>query len=106
MGESVVIVRRTLGAVDEYGNPTATVSQITVENCLVGWGSSSEPALADADPVTTQMTLYMPSETEVLDGDEFIVRGDYFVKNGMAQQWASMLNVSKGVVVGLRRRDG
>ena len=106
MGETVTIVRRTLGSVDDYGNPTSTTANITVEGCLVGWGTTNEPALADADPVATQMTLYMPAGTSVLDGDAFIVRGDNFVKDGMAQSWSSMLNVSKGVVVMLRRHDG
>ncbi len=106
MGETVTIVRRTLGSVDDYGNPTATTSNVTVTGCLVGWGMTNEPALADADPVATQVTLYMPAGTTVQDGDEFIVRGDTFVKDGMAQAWSSMLNVSKGVVVMLRRRDG
>jgi hypothetical protein len=106
MGESVTIVRRTLGSVDDYGNPTATTSNVTVNNCLVGWGSTSEPALTDADPIATSMTLYMPAGTVVHDGDEFVVRGDRFVKDGMAQEWTSMLNVAKGVVVSLRRHDG
>lgn len=106
MGESVTIIRRTLGAVDDYGNPTFTTANVTVAGCLVGWGSTSEPVSAEATPIDTQMMLYMPAGTAIQDEDIFVVRGDQFVKDGFAQEWTSMLNVSKGVVVSLRRRDG
>lgn len=106
MSETVTIVRRSLGSVDDYGNPTVTTTTVPLDGCLVGWGSTNEPALADADPVATQMTLYMPAGTQIFEGDEFIVRGETFVKDGMAQEWKSMLNVSKGVVVMLRKHDG
>jgi hypothetical protein len=106
MGETVTIIRRTLGAVDDYGNPTFTTAEVTVAGCLVGWGSTNEPVTAEGSPIDTQMTLYMPAGSTVQDEDIFVVRGDQFVKDGMAQAWSSMLNVSKGVVVSLRRRDG
>lgn len=106
MAETITIIRQTATDQDEYGNPTTETTNITVDGCLVGWGSTSEPALADSDPVTAQLTLYMPAGTVVEDGDEFVIRGDSFVKDGMAQAWSSMLNVSKGVVVMLRRHDG
>lgn len=106
MGETVTIIRRTLGAVDDYGNPSFTTADITVTGCLVGWGSTNEPVSAESTPIDTQMTLYMPAGTSVQDEDIFVVRGDQFVKDGFAQAWSSMLNVSKGVVVSLRRRDG
>lgn len=106
MGETVTIIRRTAGAVDDYGNSSFTTTNVTVNGCLVGWGSTNEPVSAESDPVDSQMTLYMPAGTEIHDGDVFVVRGDQFVKDGMAQAWSSMLNVSKGVVVSLRRRNG
>ena len=106
MGETVSIIRRTLGVVDDYGNPTFTTSTIPVAGCLVGWGSTSEPVTAEGSPIDSQMSLYMPAGSVVQDEDIFVVRGDEYVKNGAAQAWSSMLNVSKGVVVMLRRRDG
>lgn len=106
MGETITVTRRTAGTADEYGNPTYTTQTITFDRCLVGWGSTNEPALADAAPVATQMTLYMPAGSEIHDGDIFNIRGDLFVKDGFAQAWSSMLNVAKGVVVVLRRHDG
>jgi hypothetical protein len=106
MGETVTVTRRTAGSVDDYGNPTYSTTTVTFNNCLVGWGSTDEPALADENPVSTQMTLYMPAGSVIEDGDIFNIRGDMFVKDGFAQQWISMLNVAKGVVVILRRHDG
>lgn len=106
MGETVTIIRRTLGAVDDYGNPTFTTSNVTVAGCLVGWGSTNEPVTTEGNPIDIQMTLYMPAGSTVQDEDIFVVRGDQYVKDGFAQSWSSMLNVSKGVVVSLRRRDG
>ncbi|BAU99618.1 hypothetical protein [Aurantimicrobium minutum] len=106
MGESVTIIRRTLGAVDDYGNPTFTTAEVTVPGCLVGWGSTNEPVTVEGSPIDTQMMLYMPAGSTVQDEDIFVVRGNRYVKDGFSQEWTSMLNVSKGVVVALRRRDG
>jgi hypothetical protein len=106
MGETITVIRRTAGTVDDFGNPTYTTANITFTNCLVGWGTTNEPASADSDAVATQMTLYMPAGSEIHDGDIFNIRGDLFVKDGFAQAWSSMLNVAKGVVVVLRRHDG
>lgn len=106
MGETVTIIRRTLGVADDYGNPTFTTANFEVPGCLVGWGATSEPVTAEGSPIDTQMTLYMPAGSTIQDEDVFVVRGDQYVKDGTAQTWSSMLNVSKGVVVSLRRRDG
>jgi hypothetical protein len=106
MGETVTVTRRVAVSFDDYGNPTYSTSTVSFPNCLVGWGSTDEPALADQNPVATQMTLYMPAGSVIEDGDVFTVRGEQFVKDGFAQSWVSMLNVAKGVVVVLRRHDG
>jgi hypothetical protein len=105
MSELVTVTRSVIDAFDDYGNPTFTTSTFTVA-CLVGFGSTSEPALADANPVSSQMTLYMPAGTVIIDGDIFGIRGDSYVKDGTAQAWSSKLNVAKGVVVMVRRHDG
>ena len=106
MGETVTIIRRTLGAVDDYGNPTFTTSQISLPGCLVAWGSTNEPVSADSTPIDSQMTLYAPAGTVIEPEDVFLIRGVEYVKDGQPQGWVSMLNVSKGVVLPLRRRDG
>jgi hypothetical protein len=105
MSELVTVTRSIVDVDDDYGNPTFTTSTFTVA-CLVGFGSTSEPALADANPVSSQMTLYMPAGTVIIDGDIFGIRGDLYVKDGTARAWASASGIPKGVVVAVRRHDG
>jgi hypothetical protein len=105
MSEPVTVTRSIADDVDDYGNPTFTVSTFVVQ-CLVGFGPSSEPALADANPVSSQMTLYMPPETVIEDGDIFTIRGDDWVKDGMPRLWVSGLDVAQGLVLSVRRHDG
>jgi hypothetical protein len=105
MSESVTVTRSVLATSDDYGNPTYTPSTFTVQ-CLVGFGSTDEAVSADTNSVSSQVTLYMPAGTVIVDGDIFDIRGDSYVKDGIAQAWASTSNVAKGVVVAVRRHDG
>lgn len=105
--ESVTIVRRTLGAVDDYGVPTESVTNIVVDRVLVGFGSSKQPASADEDPQNTQVTLYFPNGTVIESDDEFIIRDTHWVKDGRAQDWiAPFGSFAPGVVVDVRQRLG
>jgi hypothetical protein len=104
--ESVTIVTPTAGAADGYGNPAITTTTRVVSGVLVGFGATSEPALAGADPIASAMKLYFPAGTVITEGDSFLVRGDAYVKDGIAMAWTSRAGVAKGVVVGVRRHDG
>lgn len=106
MGEIVTVTRRTGSTLDDYGNPTYTTETIDFPNCLVAWGATDEPSNAAENPVSTQVTLYMPPGSEIRNGDVFNVRGDLFVKDGFAQEWISTFSVPQGVVVVLRKHDG
>lgn len=105
MSEPVTVTRSVLDVVDDYGNPTYSTTSFTVQ-CLVGFGSTDEAVSADTNSVSSQVTLYMPAGTVIVDGDIFDIRGDSYVKDGIAQAWASASGVPKGVVVAVRRHDG
>lgn len=105
--ETVTIIRRALGATDEYGIPTETVTEIEMTRVLVGFGSTSEPVSAEADPQNLGITLYFPSGTVIEQNDEFIIRGERFVKNGRAMDWVSPFSgFDAGVVVPVRQHLG
>jgi hypothetical protein len=105
MSESVTVTRSVLDVVDDYGNPTYETSTFTVQ-CLVGFGSTDEAVSAETNSVSSQVTLYMPTGTVIIDGDIFGIRGDSYVKDGIAQAWASASGIPKGVVVAVRSHDG
>ena len=106
-GSEKVIIKREVSTetVDDYGNPIVTTSNTTVKNCLVAFGTTSEPIDVNRNPADIQLTLYMPKGTIIKDGDIFIIRETEFVKNGIAADWKSSSTLHS-VVVPVRRRHG
>ncbi len=103
--ETISIVGRSAGAVDEYGIPTQTSTTVSVANCLVEFDSTTEPVLVDSDPIIQSATLYIPTAAVIDPMDEFIIRGDNWVKNGAVMEWLSPFRMSvKYSVVKVRRR--
>jgi hypothetical protein len=106
-GETILIKRRQALSVDAYGNPTYTISTITVKDALIGIGSTDEPVDPARDAVDAKVTLYLPTGTDVQDGDVFVVRSSEWLKDGSAESWVSPFpGMETGVVVPLRRRRG
>ena len=105
--ETVTIVRRTLGTVDDYGNPTETTSLIAVTGCLVGFGTTNEPVLVDTTPVDSQVSIYFPEGTVIEANDSFVMRGESWVKDGRPMDWISPFQSQQvGVVVNVRQQRG
>jgi hypothetical protein len=105
-GEKVIIKREvSTETVDDYGNPIVTTTNIIVKNCLIAFGTTSEPIDVNRNPADIQLTVYMPKGTVVLDGDIFIIRETEFVKNGLPADWKST-NTLHSVVIPVRRRHG
>lgn len=105
--ETVVIRRRTKSGTDEYGAATYTTENITVDRVLVGFDQTDEPVDINGDPQKIGVTLYMPNGTIIEPGDDFIVRGEVFVKDGRAMDWIGPNNGLKpGVVVKVRQSLG
>lgn len=104
--ETVTIVRRTLGTVDDYGNPSETTSMISVPGCLIGFGSTDEPIAVDASPQSSQVTIYFPAGTIVQANDSFVFRGSAWVKDGRQMDWISPTQQHVGVVVNVRQHLG
>jgi hypothetical protein len=106
-GETITIRRRSVASTDDYGNPTYTTTNITIKDALIAVGGTSEPVDAERDAVDSSLTLYLPRDTVVQDGDVFIIRNSQWVKDGSAQQWVSpFVNFEAGVVVPVRKRVG
>lgn len=106
MGQTIQLVREHTSVIDAHGNPVYTTNTTTLNNVLVAFGNTGEPTDANRSPLDSDLTLYLPAGLEILDGDQFIVNGEHYVKDGIAQNWQSVTNTPAGVVVNVRRRDG
>lgn len=106
MSQTIQIVREHNSVIDAHGNPVYSTNTVTLNNVLVAFGDTGEPADANRSPLDSRVTLYMPAGSEILDGDQFIIDGEHYLKDGIAQNWQSVTNNPVGVVVYLRRRDG
>lgn len=105
--EPIFIHRRVATGVNDHGNTIFETREILVRNCLVAFGSTSEPVLVDGKPVDSALTIYFPPETNIVDGDEFEIRNQRWVKDGDPLNWQSPWpDFSPGVVVNVRRRRG
>ena len=106
-GETIAIKRRTKTGEDAVGQPEYSYAVQTVRDCLIAFGSTSEPTATDGTPEDVSLTLYLPPGTDVQPGDLFIVRQTEFVKDGIGQAWTSPFDgMPVGVVVPVRRRRG
>lgn len=105
--ETVTIIRKLAGAADEFGNPTYINEQFDVPRVLIGFGPTDQPVSAEANPQSTDLTIYFPNGTQIQTDDEFIIRGERFVKNGRAMDWQSpFIGFDAGVVVNVRQYRG
>jgi hypothetical protein len=106
-GETITIRRRSAASTDDYGNPTYTTTTITVKDALVAIGASTEPIDASRDPIDAKLTLYLPNEVAIDDGDVFIIRNTNWVKDGQSEDWVSpFVGLEGGRIVPVRRRSG
>lgn len=105
-GETIVISRRTATGTDDYGNPTYSSKSITVRNCLIGFGSTSEPVDVERDAVDAKITIYFPIGTTVQDGDTFTIRNSKWEKDGNVTQYVPPFAMATGPVVMARQRRG
>jgi hypothetical protein len=106
-GETITIRRRSAASTDDYGNPTYNLTSITVKDALIAVGGSSEPVDAQRDPIDARLTIYLPNEVQIFDGDTFIIRNTPWVKDGQAENWISPFpSLEGGQVIPVRKRSG
>jgi len=106
-GETILIHRFSSTSVDAYGNPETDSTTISVSNVLVSFESTNEPVEISRDPIDAKMTLYMPTGTVIENDDRFEVRGEMWLKDGIAKDWRAPSNsFETGVVVHVRKRLG
>jgi hypothetical protein len=108
-GETITIKRRSKAAKDDYGNYTYTTITVTVKDALIAFGSTSEPIDAERDAIDNSLTAYLPNGTEIHEGDQFIIRGTTWVKNGDPQTYTNPFsgsNFTGGTMISLRKRSG
>ena len=105
--ETVILVRRSLGALDEYGLPNVTETQVTVSGVLLGYADPEQQILVDSESITEKVTLYFPHGTVVEPTDDFIINGERWLQDGQVQKWVSPFsNFKIGVVAQARRKVG
>jgi hypothetical protein len=105
--ETITIVRKSVSGVDDFGNPTFSTTNTTLQNCGIAFGGSDEEVMDDRDPIDTTLTLYLPYGTAIEPDDVFIVRGTKFVKASSPEVWVSPFAIQElPVIQKVRRRDG
>lgn len=102
--ETVTIVRPVI---DNYGNISSQAST-SVDGCTVlPRDTGSEKQSVDDDQVTINLTIIVPSGTDVLVTDEVIVRGDkYQVANTPSVLLSPFSGRDSGIGVQLKRTTG
>jgi hypothetical protein len=105
MGETVTITRRIENGTDSFGNPTYTVSTLTVDDVLVGWNTQGTNSEASRTPSDATITLYLSSSTLTHPNDVFSVRGSDWLYDGR-QDWTNPFGGHAGSVIHLRQRRG
>ena len=105
--ESITQVRRSSSATDVHGLPVYTETEIQLQG-IVAARTSSSVTEADAITVTNGLTIYLPSGTDVQDGDRFVIRTKTYVIDGESFDWRDGLgNWNPGTVVNLvREKNG
>jgi hypothetical protein len=80
--ETVTILRKvSTNTVNDYGHEVDTIETLLVNNCLVAFGSTSEPVDINRNAADIALTVYMPKNTIIADGDIFVIRDIEYVKN-------------------------
>lgn len=103
--ELITQIRRNSSGTDSHGLPVWVETTITL-NAIVAARSSNLLTEADAFTITQGLTLYLPSNTPILDGDRFEVRGKTYVIDGEPFDWRDGLgNWNPGTVVNLTREQ-
>ena len=106
--EVVTIFRKTLGPVDDFGNPTETIQSIVIEGCLVELGGTQITQTLFRDEAIIDIVVYFPSGTDVIKNDSFSYRGVKYRQSAAPLEWPGMIGsmIEPDVIVGLERYDG
>lgn len=106
-GETITIVRRSKASTDDYGNPTYVTTSVTVKDALIAFGATDEPVDAGRNAIDNAITVYLPTGTEIQEGDRFVIRSTQWVKDGDPQELTNpFTNFDGGIVIRLRKRIG
>lgn len=111
-GETVTRLRATTTANPYSGEPDGdpdwtTPSTLAIPGCGFDPGGSIESADARRDAVTTQPTVYAPSDADITAADRVLVRGVTYEVDGRPALWRSpFTGWEPGLVVQLRAYEG
>lgn len=103
--ELLTQIRLSSSATDSHGLPIWVETEIQLQG-IVAARTSNTVTEADAITISQGLTLYLPSGTDVQDGDRFLVRGKRYIIDGEAFDWRDGLgNWNPGTVVNLVREQ-
>lgn len=106
--ETVTIERKTFAAVDEYGAETYTTTTTAIKNCLLAFNSTSDVGSLEQQAEQTDVTVYFPHGTIILDDDILIVRDSRWVKDGIGVAWETFQGsrIKPRVIVNIKQVKG
>jgi hypothetical protein len=103
--ETVVRVRGS--GRDEYGDPVASETRVTMTTKGIAPRYTSDPADPTRAPVIDGFTVYLLPGADVLATDRLEVRGGLYDVDGQPGEWVSPFSGdSRGVEVNVRRGRG
>lgn len=104
--DTVVIVRRVMGAPDNLGVPTRIETREVVWNCCSVQPLGTDELLSDVDRVITRWKLYAPADVNLTSTDAVESNGLLYEVDGDPQIWADVRGVPHHLTCLLRRATG
>lgn len=104
---TVVRVRREVTGQDRNNDPIYGTTNETIDGAVMAPRSSIDVRTGGRDGVITGLSLYLPPDSDVMDGDSFEVDGVAYEIDGAVGHWRSPFNgADVGLELALRRADG
>jgi len=105
---TVKVLRNSETGFDKYNRPTTTVTEITLKDVLVAWGSTSTSETVNREELEIAATLYLPTGFNVLDTDKFMIDNEVYEKEGEPVIWVPPFNnfPPVPVIVNIRKSNG
>ena len=101
--ELITLIRLSSSGTDSYGQPILVETETELEAKVAARMGSKTVGAAEIT-VTSGLTVYLPSGTDVQNNDIFVVRGIRYVLDGEPFDWRNGLgNWSPGTVIDLQR---
>lgn len=104
---NATVVRIRGESFDQYGDPTGTPDDETLDGCMVAPRTSTDVDGRGRQGVVVGLTLYAPYGTDIVATDQLTVDGEPYEIDGEPGPWKSPFSGwEAGIEVALTRAEG